>query len=79
MFKITSDFPDHPASSFNYPDKTSLPPIATFTFVKDKEYELSEVFDYSKNGRKSGENDIEKFKYNVDGQESDESIGQVCH
>ena len=70
MFKITHDFPDHPASSFNYPDKTSLPTIATFTFVKDKEYELSEVFDL--NPKKS--EDIEKFKYNVDGQAHDESI-----
>ncbi|HIE82521.1 MAG TPA: hypothetical protein EYQ00_01135 [Dehalococcoidia bacterium] len=34
IFRITSTYPPHPASSFNYPDKPNLPAIATFTFVK---------------------------------------------
>jgi len=47
MFEITNEIPPHPAGSFHYPDKKSLPPIATFTFVKEKEYELSEVFNFN--------------------------------
>ena len=70
MFKITHDFPDHPASSFNYPDKSSLPTIASFTFIKEKEYELTEVFDLNNPGAKKQE---DKFKYSVDGVE-DNSI-----
>jgi hypothetical protein len=32
IFRITNDYPPHPASSFHYPQ--SLPSIATFSFVK---------------------------------------------
>ncbi|CAG0917974.1 unnamed protein product [Notodromas monacha] len=41
---MTSSLPAHPAASFNYPDKKKLPPIAAFTFLRVKEYELSQVF-----------------------------------
>ena len=34
IFRITNVYPSHPAGSFNYPEKPSLPTIATFTFIK---------------------------------------------
>ena len=46
-FEITNEIPSHPAGSFHYPEKLSLPFIATFSFVKEKEYELSEVFNFN--------------------------------
>ncbi|XP_046643296.1 uncharacterized protein LOC124328524 isoform X3 [Daphnia pulicaria] len=45
IFRITSNMPNHPANSFYYPDLNDLPPIATFFFVKVKEYALAEIFD----------------------------------
>ncbi|XP_057379157.1 spondin-2-like [Daphnia carinata] len=45
IFRITSHMPNHPANSFYYPDLNDLPPIATFFFVKVKEYALAEIFD----------------------------------
>ncbi len=70
MFKITHDYPAHPAGSFNYPEKKSLPPIATFKFVKEKEYELSEVFNLE-SGESSG---ISKYSYKVENSKVDDSI-----
>ena len=76
MFKITHDFPDHPASSFNYPDKSSLPTIASFTFIKEKEYELTEVFDLNNPGNvvSTSEKNGDKFKYTVDNGVEDNTI-----
>uniref|UniRef100_A0A6A7G5X0 Spondin-2-like n=1 Tax=Hirondellea gigas TaxID=1518452 RepID=A0A6A7G5X0_9CRUS len=45
--RITARSPDHPANSFYYPDRVQHPPIATFQFVKVREYELSREFDPS--------------------------------
>ncbi|KAJ9580796.1 hypothetical protein L9F63_024026, partial [Diploptera punctata] len=45
IYRVTSRYPAHPASSFYYPYMKRLPPIATFQFIK--EYELSEVFHHS--------------------------------
>ncbi|ODN04413.1 Spondin-2 [Orchesella cincta] len=42
--RLTPRQPNHPASSFYYSDRETLPPIASFQFLKVKEYELSEVF-----------------------------------
>ncbi|XP_063979806.1 uncharacterized protein LOC135163864 isoform X2 [Diachasmimorpha longicaudata] len=43
-YRITSRFPAHPAASFNYPNLTRLPPIATLTFTKLKQYNLANVY-----------------------------------
>lgn len=48
IFRITNVYPTHPASSFHYPDLDSLPTIATFSFIKEKEFRLSEVFNIVK-------------------------------
>ncbi|XP_037780834.1 uncharacterized protein LOC119577182 isoform X2 [Penaeus monodon] len=45
LFRITANYPDHPAHSFYYPTLQHLPRIATFTITKMKEYTLSEHFD----------------------------------
>ncbi|KAA0199437.1 hypothetical protein HAZT_HAZT003988 [Hyalella azteca] len=45
--RITAQSPDHPANSFFYPDRLQHPPIATFQFVKVREYELAREFDAS--------------------------------
>jgi len=63
VFQITSQYPSHPAGSFNYPHLAKLPTIAYFTLTKEKEYELSssyeekpndifkyDTFDHSENG-----------------------------
>ena len=34
IFRITNNYPAHPAGSFYYPELNSLPTIATFTFIK---------------------------------------------
>ncbi|XP_046811667.1 uncharacterized protein LOC111683107, partial [Lucilia cuprina] len=52
IYRITSRYPAHPAGSFFYPKSKRLPPIATFQFIKLKEYELSEVFNFAEDDRK---------------------------
>ncbi|EDW47895.1 uncharacterized protein LOC6609191 [Drosophila sechellia] len=52
IYRITSRYPGHPAGSFYYPKSKRLPPIATFQFIKLKEYELSEVFNIAEDDRK---------------------------
>ncbi|CAB3375556.1 Hypothetical predicted protein [Cloeon dipterum] len=44
---ITSKYPDHPASSFFYPELDHLPAIATLQFIKIKEYNLKEQFSFN--------------------------------
>ncbi|XP_030756970.1 uncharacterized protein LOC115882862 [Sitophilus oryzae] len=51
-YRITAHYPAHPAGSFFYPYIKRLPPIATFQFIKIKEYELSEVFHHSEDDRR---------------------------
>lgn len=51
-YRITAHYPAHPAGSFFYPYLKRLPPIATFQFLKIKEYELSEVFHHEEDDRK---------------------------
>lgn len=34
IYRITSNYPAHPAGSFYYPQNKRLPPIATFQFIK---------------------------------------------
>ncbi|VVC40686.1 Thrombospondin type-1 (TSP1) repeat,Spondin, N-terminal [Cinara cedri] len=41
IYRIKSNYPSHPASSFYYPQFNRLPTIATFQFIKIKEYEQS--------------------------------------
>lgn len=52
IYRITSRYPAHPASSFYYPYLKRLPPIATFQFIKLKEYELNEIFHHSEDDKK---------------------------
>ncbi|KAL1506247.1 hypothetical protein ABEB36_005643 [Hypothenemus hampei] len=51
-YRITAQYPAHPAGSFFYPYLKRLPPIATFQFMKIKEYELSEVFHHAEDDQK---------------------------
>ncbi|XP_043270150.1 uncharacterized protein mspo isoform X2 [Venturia canescens] len=44
VYRITSRYPAHPAGSFYYPILPRLPPIATLTFTKLKEYTLTETY-----------------------------------
>ncbi|XP_014235442.1 uncharacterized protein LOC106658134 [Trichogramma pretiosum] len=43
-YRITSHFPAHPAGSFYYPNLPRLPPIAMLTFMKLREYTLTETY-----------------------------------
>uniref|UniRef100_A0A1B6CB16 Spondin domain-containing protein n=1 Tax=Clastoptera arizonana TaxID=38151 RepID=A0A1B6CB16_9HEMI len=52
IYKITSRYPSHPAGSFYYPYIKRLPPIATFQFIKAREYELSEVFHHTEDDKR---------------------------
>ncbi|XP_014240679.1 spondin-1-like [Cimex lectularius] len=52
VYRITSRFPAHPAGSFYYPYIKRLPPIATFQFIKVKEYEISEVFHHGEDEKR---------------------------
>lgn len=56
IYRITSKFPNHPANSFYYPHLKKLPLLATFKFMKFKEYELSKVFYHHEDG--DSENDV---------------------
>ena len=72
IFKITNSYPSHPAGSFYYPDLPTLPTIATFSFVKDKEYELSEVYHMSRDSDGDEILEIEearKYEYKTEGVE----------
>ncbi|XP_045483383.1 spondin-2 [Harmonia axyridis] len=51
-YRITAHYPAHPAGSFFYPYLRKLPSIATFQFIKLKEYELNEVFHHAEDDRK---------------------------
>ncbi|TRY76744.1 hypothetical protein TCAL_08000 [Tigriopus californicus] len=69
IFRITNTYPTHPAGSFHYPEISSLPTIATFSFVKEKEYELNEVF-HLNHGSDGGEDvlnirQVNKFAYSL--------------
>ncbi|XP_034939142.1 uncharacterized protein mspo [Chelonus insularis] len=44
VYRITSRYPAHPAGSFYYPNLPRLPPIATLTFTKLREYTLTETY-----------------------------------
>ncbi len=46
IFRITNNYPTHPAGSFHYPELPELPTIASFTFVKEKEFQLHETFSF---------------------------------
>ncbi|CAB4059116.1 Spondin-2 [Lepeophtheirus salmonis] len=63
IFKITNVYPSHPAGSFNYPELSSLPTIATFSLIKEREYEMSE--DFTLKGGKIFAND-EKYTVSND-------------
>lgn len=47
IYRLTSSYPNHPASSFYYPTVKKLPTVASFQIIKVKEYELSEVFHHT--------------------------------
>ena len=40
---ISSQSPNHPAASFYYPDLDSLPVIATYTFIKIKQFSTTDL------------------------------------
>uniref|UniRef100_T1JDJ4 Spondin domain-containing protein n=1 Tax=Strigamia maritima TaxID=126957 RepID=T1JDJ4_STRMM len=44
IYRLTAQYPNNSANSFYYPRRHKLPYIATFTLLKEKEYELSEIF-----------------------------------
>ncbi|CAG7830855.1 unnamed protein product [Allacma fusca] len=56
--RLTSKQPNHPASSFYYPEREVLPPIASFQFLKVKEYELSQVFHHPEPETVISSNDV---------------------
>lgn len=63
-YRITSKYPSHPAGSFFYPHLRRLPPIATFQFIKLREYELSEVFHRASDERKYDVLQLDKMNHN---------------
>ncbi|XP_013173633.1 PREDICTED: spondin-2 [Papilio xuthus] len=63
-YRITSKYPSHPAGSFFYPHLRRLPPIATFQFIKLREYELSEVFHRENDDRKYDVLQLDKHNHN---------------
>lgn len=63
-YRITSKYPSHPAGSFFYPHLRRLPPIATFQFIKLREYELAEVFHRSSDDRKYDVIQLDKLNHN---------------
>ncbi|CAG5003832.1 unnamed protein product [Parnassius apollo] len=63
-YRITSKYPSHPAGSFFYPHLRRLPPIATFQFIKLREYELSEVFHRESDDRKYDVLKLDKLSHN---------------
>ncbi|CAH2047444.1 unnamed protein product, partial [Iphiclides podalirius] len=63
-YRITSKYPSHPAGSFFYPHLRRLPPIATFQFIKLREYELSEVFHRESDDRKYDVLQLDKLNHN---------------
>jgi len=71
IFEIKSDYPVHPAGSFHYPHLKELPTIATFTFIKEREYTLQEknknnspVTAFDDRSRQKTTNDLEYVPVN---------------
>ncbi len=75
IFRVTNVYPSHPAGSFYYPERSSLPTIAAFTFRKEREYDLAEEFSFDgeevKHVKKSGGSKNYNY-YQVDKDEDDE-------
>ncbi|KAG7299153.1 hypothetical protein JYU34_017688 [Plutella xylostella] len=63
-YRITCKYPAHPAGSFFYPHLTRLPPVATFQFIKLREYEVSEVFHRSSDERRYDVIQLDKHAHN---------------
>lgn len=63
-YRITSKYPSHPAGSFFYPHLRRLPPIATFQFIKLREYEVTEVFHRASDDRKYDVLQLDKMNNN---------------
>lgn len=63
-YRITSKYPSHPAGSFFYPHLRRLPPIATFQFIKLREYELTEVFHRTSDDKKYDVLQLDKMSHN---------------
>ncbi len=55
IYRLTSSYPNHPASSFYYPTVKKLPTVASFQIIKVKEYELSEVFHHTEDTMNNNE------------------------
>jgi len=65
-FRITSSYPPHPAGSFHYPHLPRLPSIATFKFVKEAEYSLSQQFEHV-----SG---ASRLRYSMEGAQAEQPV-----
>ncbi|XP_026318807.1 spondin-2 [Hyposmocoma kahamanoa] len=63
-YRITSKYPSHPAGSFLYPHLRRLPPIATFQFIKLREYEVTEVFHRSSDDQRYDVLQLDKLSHN---------------
>ncbi len=77
---MTNVYPSHPAGSFYYPERSSLPTIAAFTFRKEREYDLAEEFSFDgeevKHVKKSGGSKNYNY-YQVDKDEDDEEAAVI--
>lgn len=69
IYRISALYPNHPANSFYYPKLKRLPPLATFKFIKVKEYELSQVFYH----------DDDTASHNYYREESEDDVSNVIH
>lgn len=81
VFRITNSYPPHPAGSFHYPNHPKLPNIATFSFYKDKEYELSEEFHplHAEARTEQVDNsDANKFSYQMIGDNKHETTTKMA-
>ncbi|XP_065560236.1 uncharacterized protein LOC136027165 isoform X2 [Artemia franciscana] len=74
VYRMTAGYPNHPASSFYYPNLKKLPLLANFQFVKVKEYELSEVFHHSSSHNEVLKMDQISYHYEDDSSQKEKEL-----
>jgi len=71
VFRITSSFPSHPASSFHYPSLAALPRLAMYTLTRLREYQLTEELGAATLARQLQGN---KYKYTLEAARGEEVV-----
>jgi len=77
MYQITSQYPNHRASSFHYPDIKQLPDIGQFRFELLSDYKTHKVHKHVKNYR--DDNEIPRLEEDIEKRREELEEQQILH